>query len=194
MDTNGMSDDEQMAWLEMVAKLPDFIAWGTELALVVEGALDAVLDGRRMQSCLHAVDQATGIVVGQVKTTDRVAFFCPAHPTRLLCDNPGNHIGPGCMHHHMLTEHRDEFPAMCFVCHQPIEPELLVTPVFGKIELHRSVPVYYDWQSEYQYLGPLRTLPVTYLCPRHSRLFDVRKPWVINWPMDAEHVTPEDFM
>ncbi len=159
-------------------------------AMVVEDALSPALEGRRVQSCLHVVDQATGFIVGQSKETDRMAYLCTRHPDRLICDQPGNSVWPGCLYSHLDDKHRDELPARCFVCEQPIE-EPLVTPVFTKIVLHRPLKVYADWKSEYQYLGGLRTMPVAYLCPGHSRLFDVRKPWVIHWPVPStDDLTP----
>lgn len=158
---------------------------GALTALGVEEALSAALEGGQVQSCLHAADLAAGLVVGQEKTTDRMAFVCPLrHPDRLFCDKPGDTHGPGCLEQH-LARHRDELPARCFICERPIE-EALLTPVFAKIVLHRPLKVYADWKSSYVYLGGLRTFPVAYLCPTHSHLFDVYNPWVIHWPMTAE--------
>jgi hypothetical protein len=163
-------------------------------ALIVEDCLNPALEGRGVQSCLHAVDQATGIVVGQEKTTDRMGLLCTRHPDRLICDQPGDSVWPGCLYSHLDSDHRDELPARCFVCEAPIEGALL-TPVFAKIVLHQPLKVYADWKSSYVYLGGLRTMPVTYLCPTHSRLFDVHNPWVIHWPVPTtDDLAPEDII
>lgn len=92
---------------------------------------------------------------------------------------------------HMPTEHKGEVPAICFVCSQPIE-EMLLTPVYAKVHLHRPLTVYTSHDRAYQYLGTLRTLPITYLCPRHAPMFDVEKPWVAHWPLVADDLKPED--
>jgi hypothetical protein len=112
-----------------------------------------------VQSCLHAVDESAGVMIGQTKQTDRMAFLCTRHPGKLLCDNPANRIGPGCVYEHMTTQHKDEVPAICFVCKEPIE-ELVLTPVYAKIGLHRPLTVHTTWDRKFKYLGPLRTLPL----------------------------------
>ncbi len=197
MDLNGMSEDEKWARLEMVAAMPGMVNLGAMVGAVVEKALAEVLNGRHKQSCLHLVDAANGwrtgggvLQVGRERTLDRMAFLCVRHPDRLLCDegeSPG--ISLGCANSHMAEQHKDEMPARCFTCDQPI-PEDHITPVFAEVKLHRPVPIYYSGDSVLQYLGVLHTLPVTYLCLRHAKQVDL--PIRIDWPTTAEGITPED--
>jgi hypothetical protein len=65
--------------------------------------------------------------------------------------------------------------------------------VYAKVQLHRPLTVYTTHDRACQYRGTLRTLPITYLCPRHAPMFDVEKPWVIHWPVPStDGLTPED--
>ena len=181
------SDDEKLARLEMISAIPGMVKLGTMVAAVVEDALADARNGRRMQSCLHAVDEAnTGnpgggmLPIGWRRETSRTAFLCVRHPRRLLCDKPAGRVGPGCVAHHFVTEHRDEAAvARCFTCEQPI-PEEGVTPVFAVVALRQPLTVSSSYDREFQYRGELHTLPITYLCPRHAR--QVNLPIPITWP------------
>ncbi len=180
------SDDVKLARLEMISAIPGMVKLGTMVAAVVEDALADARNGRRMQSCLHAVDEAnTGnpgggmLPIGWRRETSRTAFLCVRHPRRLLCDKPAGRVGPGCVAHHFVTEHRDEAVARCFTCEQPI-PEEGVTPVFAVVALRQPLSVSSSYDREFQYRGELQTLPITYLCPRHARQVDLPIP--ITWP------------
>ncbi|MGY1719288.1 hypothetical protein ACI8AG_09600 [Blastococcus sp. SYSU DS0552] len=198
MSTHPLNEnDDTQAHEEMLAAMPAVAKLGAMVAAVIEDALADALDGRRKQSCLHLVDAANGwrtdtgpLRPGQRRPLDRMAFLCVQHPDRLLCDegaSPG--VSLGCANLHMAQEHRDEMPARCFTCEQPI-PEDEITPVFAAIQLHRPLTVYNSSPSDFQYLGTLHTLPITYLCLRHAAQVDL--PIRMAWPLTAEGITPED--
>lgn len=175
------TDDEEWARLERVAALPAFIECAGMTALAVESALRPALEGHRKQSCRHAADAQRGV--------GRVPVLCLSHPDRLLCDDAEGRVGcGGCARAHLSGEHADGAPATCFVCEQPID-ELVRTPVFAVVRLHRPLTVHTDRNDAYQYTDELRTLPVAHLCPRHASMHS--RPWVVHWPM-TEHLAPED--
>ncbi len=62
------------------------------VAQVAEDALAPALANRRVQSCLHVMDDVLRrgpLPAGAEAASERVVFLCPLHPERLLCDAPG---------------------------------------------------------------------------------------------------------
>jgi hypothetical protein len=150
------------------------------LALVVEDALAPALGPRqRVHACTHVVGDVSGrnlLRTGSSVAVEQRALICPMHPGELLCDEDR------CVRHHHQQFHADDDPtAYCFVCEIPV-PEEVVTPVWGVVQLHRAVPLFAPTTSGryFTYSGELWTLPVTYLCPRHSGLVEV--PIRVAWP------------
>src|SRR4051794_29806004 len=91
---------------------------GTMLALVVEDALRPALEGKRVRSCLHVMDEIYRDVRprGQA-ASDRMVLICPMHPGRLLCDAPPSEHGwRGCATSHLMHDHgRESVAGSCFV-------------------------------------------------------------------------------
>ncbi|MGY1724741.1 hypothetical protein [Blastococcus sp. SYSU DS0533] len=181
-------EDDKNARIEMVAAMRGVINLGAMVAEVIEDALRSGLQGHKY-SCLHLVDVANSggpgyrgmLPIGHRRLfdDDRMAFLCTRHPDRLLCDKPAGRVAASCAQHHLITEHQDEYPAVCFTCKKPI-PEDEVTPVFAAISLNAPLPVYHWNDRRFAYRGTLHTLPITYLCRRHDRQVDL--PIQYSWP------------
>ncbi len=96
--------------------------------------------------------------------------------------------------HHYATEHVGEFErARCFTCEAPMRDDITqemrtdFTPVFADVTLFKAVPIKFPDVSTpsfglregYSYVGDVATLPVAYLCRRHSGSTSTR------WPMQG---------
>lgn len=157
---------------------------GALLMAVVDDALRPALKGRRIQTCLHAVDEANGyphggglLPIGAARSVSLQPLLCPMHPGRLLCTRPG------CLDRHYETEHQDEHrTAGCFVCAAPLTADFI--EIFAAIELRRPVLLYHGAGRDFSFTGTLMTTPVTYLCARDAGLVQV--PIRMEWPSDAE--------
>ncbi|SDY15316.1 hypothetical protein SAMN05661080_02484 [Modestobacter sp. DSM 44400] len=185
--------EEDLSRLEMISAIPGIAKIVGGLAQVVENALSPALRGRRVQSCLHIMDEINTRAFMPMDTVEdaepgRRPLLCPRHPERLLCNKPD------CFYMHYLAHHSDEPDvAVCFVCSTPVA-DLEFEGVTAEVQLHRQLPFYDDHRhvdAFWTYRGTLGVLPVAYLCPRHDRLIDL--PVQLAWPTGGtDDVQPED--
>jgi hypothetical protein len=189
---DGWADAHKIA-LELAEARPGMVKLGAMLAAVVEDKLRPALNDRRVQSCLHVLDDVYArLPHGGQTASNRQVYICPMHPYRLLCDAPpSGHTWQGCVTSHYATEHKDEhLTGKCFVCEARLRDDF--TPIVAEVQLHRPVVIYDDNRARdhwFQYTGTLVTLPVTYLCPRHMGLVEL--PLRMAWPMSADDASPD---
>ena len=163
---------------------------GGMIAQVAEDALAPALANRRVQSCLHVMDDVFRrgpLSPDGEAASERNVFLCPMHPERLLCDAPGiDGVFRGCLISHYETHHAGEHStASCFICSAPLRDDFV--PVDAEVLLHRGVPFYADGRGGNRYFvyrGLINVLPAAYLCPRHADL--VQLPLRMAWPTTAE--------
>jgi hypothetical protein len=185
---HGRVTDAELVALENISAKPGILKLGALLALAVEDKLSPALKNRKVQSCLHALDEINtqGYLPlgGQRVLETRQALLCPFHPERLICNKcTAAHLE----HYHNTPEHQG---VGCYVCQAPWREDF--EGVVAQVQLHRPVPFYDDNRARGQwftYSGDLWTLPVAWLCPRHKGA--VNLPLKMAWPTVAADVTPE---
>ncbi len=154
------------------------------MAQVAEDALAPALANRRVQSCLHVMDDVLRrgpLSPDAEAAAERVVFLCPMHPERLLCDARGiERAFRGCLISHYETHHAGEHrTASCFFCAAPLRDSFVL--VDAEVQLHRPVSFYADGRGRdrcFVYRGTINVLPVAYLCPRHADWCSCRCGWL----------------
>ena len=193
MSTNdGFADDIERENEE--ARL-GMIELGAALALVIDDALAPGLEHQSVRSCLHILDEINKVkmipIGHRVEAGPHQALLCPMHPKRLLCNLQH------CIELHFHELHAGEFEtAACFICEARMRDPLTgearddFTPITAQVKLRKQLPFYDDNRQRgrwFVYEGQLWTLPVAYLCPRHSEVVEL--PLRAEWPRNAGAAT-----
>lgn len=181
MNDDRTSADEKKRQREIRGAGPALQELDAYIRQGVEDKLAPALENRKVQSCLHIMDdmlnQGRLRSGGKVDAGKHQPLICIDHPYRLLCNQPK------CLETHVRIDHKDdpETVGRCYVCQAPWREDS--TEVTMQVHLRKPVPFFADNRARDRWItfsGDLWTLPVAFLCPRHADALAL--PLQMQWP------------